>query len=275
MITIKIEKDTPEEVMDATALFINDLKNIIHAKATESVQVETGEISETMIRKDPTPAKIIPVAPKAHVFIPPAPVVPEVSTVTVDSDVPTPTNIAPIVPAVPEVATTSGAEVDVAGMAWDTRIHSRGKSKNVDGTWRRKRGISEELIKQVEAEIKNSDLSTDTLVPAIPAPIPAPVAIGGATANPFANTQGAGNTNNGTVAPAVPPVPQAAPVGAAVRSYSDLETLISQLILSNQTDGAKVMAVCAANSLAAVTLLKDADPSLIAKVYAEIEASAA
>lgn len=49
----------------------------------------------------------------------------------------------------------SGDDLDVRGLPYDSRIHSAGKSKNQDGTWRYRRGIDETVIEQVEKEIKS------------------------------------------------------------------------------------------------------------------------
>lgn len=68
---------------------------------------------------------------------------------------------------------TDGApeKLDSEGFPWDERIHSAGESKNKDGTWRVKRGVNPELIKQIQAEFKG--------VPYVPDPIstPAPVPV--------------------------------------------------------------------------------------------------
>ncbi len=67
----------------------------------------------------------------------------------------------------PEVASndtkqayTGGAEtvadVDSRGLPWDARIHSSNREKGKDGVWRRRRGVSEEVEKQVEAELMGS-----------------------------------------------------------------------------------------------------------------------
>lgn len=50
------------------------------------------------------------------------------------------------------------AEVDSKGMTWDARIHSSSKAKVTGGTWKYKRGISEEEVKRVEAELHNPTL---------------------------------------------------------------------------------------------------------------------
>ena len=42
---------------------------------------------------------------------------------------------------------------DGAMIPWDERIHSKGKSVNADRSWRLKRGVPEETVKAVEAEL--------------------------------------------------------------------------------------------------------------------------
>ena len=74
----------------------------------------------------PSPA---PAAPTAAVPAPPAP--------------PAPPVIVPVVP-----------KLDKNGFPWDQRIHSSSKGINEDGTWRAKRGVDKELVKTVEAELK-------------------------------------------------------------------------------------------------------------------------
>ena len=54
------------------------------------------------------------------------------------------------------VATGSAqaGDVDSRGLPWDSRIHSSNKEKGKDGVWRRRRGVSEEVEAQVEAELR-------------------------------------------------------------------------------------------------------------------------
>jgi hypothetical protein len=49
-----------------------------------------------------------------------------------------------------------GVDVDATGLPWDHRIHSRTKSKTGDGKWRVKRGESEEIIQEVENELRGT-----------------------------------------------------------------------------------------------------------------------
>lgn len=43
---------------------------------------------------------------------------------------------------------------DSRGLPWDARIHSSNREKGKDGVWRRRRGVSEEVEAQVEAELR-------------------------------------------------------------------------------------------------------------------------
>lgn len=64
----------------------------------------------------------------------------------------------------PEITTQRGdiaahgeaGDVDSRGLPWDARIHSSNREKGKDGVWRRRRGVSEEVEKQVEAELMGS-----------------------------------------------------------------------------------------------------------------------
>lgn len=49
-------------------------------------------------------------------------------------------------------AATSG--LDKSGLPWDERIHSSSKAFNADGTWRKKRGVSDALVAEVELQLK-------------------------------------------------------------------------------------------------------------------------
>lgn len=44
-------------------------------------------------------------------------------------------------------------DVDSRNVPWDERIHAGTKAKNADGTWRARRGVSPELVEQIEREL--------------------------------------------------------------------------------------------------------------------------
>ena len=56
-------------------------------------------------------------------------------------------------------------DLDDENMPWDLRIHSGGHSKTKDGLWKKKRGVSPELVEAVKAELLGTD---DTDIPAAP-----------------------------------------------------------------------------------------------------------
>lgn len=64
---------------------------------------------------------------------------------------PVPNNVTPDTTAVPQ--SQNLAEVDKKGMRWDARIHSSSKAKIADGTWKYRRGVTDEEIKRIEAEL--------------------------------------------------------------------------------------------------------------------------
>lgn len=48
---------------------------------------------------------------------------------------------------------TTTVELDASGRPWDERIHAGSRAKVADDTWKRRRGITDELYNQVMAEI--------------------------------------------------------------------------------------------------------------------------
>lgn len=94
----------------------------------------------------PTPPLAAPIA--APPTVPPAPVV---------SAPPAPPPIVPIPP-----------KVDSTGMPWDARIHSGNGAMTEAGIWRKKRGVTDQTIKEVEFELRQLML----LPPAEPSAAP-------------------------------------------------------------------------------------------------------
>ena len=63
-------------------------------------------------------------------------------------------------------------ELDSAGVPWDGRIHSVGKSKVANGTWRLRRGVDPDVVKSAEAEHQFAPVAPPpppTSVPSVPA----------------------------------------------------------------------------------------------------------
>ena len=64
------------------------------------------------------------------------------------------TSIEPTI--LPTTTAAGEIEVDVAGLPWDGRIHSRSKSKTKDGLWRVQRGLHDSVYEKVMAELKQT-----------------------------------------------------------------------------------------------------------------------
>jgi len=107
-------------------------------------------------------------------------------------------------------AAGDGQGVDKDGLPWDARIHSSSKAKNADGSWRVKRGLTDTLKAQVEAELKSST-AANTAAATTAAVTPPAAGVGGLPPLPGGN---------------LPPLPNAAATDPAY-------TALVQLIATN------------------------------------------
>jgi hypothetical protein len=74
-----------------------------------------------------------------------------------------------------EQTTAMTVELDADDLPWDERIHAGSKAKLAKTQqWRKKRGVSSDLILQVETELK-AVMNVPAPEPVIPAPAPEPV----------------------------------------------------------------------------------------------------
>ncbi len=89
------------------------------------------------------------------------------------------------------VANVAPGQLDSRGFPWDARIHSKAKSTNKDGSWRRLKGVNDTVVTAVEAEYKAAQPTPATFgtqpapqmpqhfqqqpAPQFPQPTPAPV----------------------------------------------------------------------------------------------------
>lgn len=53
-----------------------------------------------------------------------------------------------------EPVNTNAPAFDSSGLPWDERIHSANRGTNANGTWRKRRGVSDGLVAGVEAELR-------------------------------------------------------------------------------------------------------------------------
>ena len=94
------------------------------------------------------------------------------------------------VPPVPEVSNvppppTASVELDSNGLPWDGRIHASTKTKVAAGSWTKKRGVDENLVRHVEAELRAilaAPAAGGVPVPPFPSAGAAPVVTDPATA---------------------------------------------------------------------------------------------
>ena len=108
--------------------------------------------------------------------------------------------------AIPVAATTAAApaplvttpgplpttELDIKGIPWDGRIHASSKNKVADGSWRLKRGVDPEVVKQITEQIKQTMAAPAPVAGAAPSglaaqpwPFADPAAGGGDTPPPI------------------------------------------------------------------------------------------
>lgn len=135
-------------------------------------------------------------------------------------------------------------EFDASGLPWDGRIHSESRALVSDGTWRKRRGVDAEVVKQVEAELRGATVAEEPQeapAPTLPPPPPpAPAEV---------------------VAPPAPPAPPAAPVPQA-RTIADLSAAVAagrielpELLEMAQRQGAKDIISLSTNPAALAAVL--------------------
>lgn len=137
-----------------------------------------SELAEP-VRVAPLPPPAPPIA--AAALFSTAPVVPTAGAPTPVPPPPVPS--VPVPPALLAPAPVTDPALDVNGVAWDAALHASTKAKNVDGTWRARRNLSDKAVTPPAAPVPppppaiNSVATppAPTLVPLPPAaPVPPP-----------------------------------------------------------------------------------------------------
>lgn len=126
-------------------------------------------------------------------------------------------------------------ERDAKGLPWDERIHSSAKSKNMDGSWKKKKGVDDVTLAKVEAELRGVATTVQAPLappPAVTTPVAGPVIPQPQTAPP------------GPVAP--PPLPAPTnnydnvtipPVNKPAHSLSTFSANMAMIIAQFVTEG--------------------------------------
>lgn len=252
----------------------------------------------------PFPGETVPTA--AEVFARPQPIASDVPSIvdaaplpnvpadtTAITSIPTPpgASVQPVPSvenaAAPVVAQTPahapGAELDSRGFPWDSRIHSRTKSKKANGEWKYARGVEAALITDVERELRalmsiptpatNANAPTPLLAavavhspahtmtsPETVVPPPPPLQPAGTVSDPSAPT---GNTVD------TPPA-SIAPTASPSSDFPSLMKRVTEALAAGKLTEHQVLAACTAHKIQAIPALIQR-PDLIPLVSEEIE----
>lgn len=134
----------------------------------------------------------------------------------------------------PVMSLANGVDVDSRGLPYDARIHSVNKTKAPSGEWRTRRGISDALVNQVEAELKAAiaaapPVAVVQVAPAPVAPVAAPPApIAPVAPVPAAPVNVAPPAPQPPVAPAPPPPVTPVPLATGDLTFVDLLKKVSE-----------------------------------------------
>lgn len=110
----------------------------------------------------------------------------------------------------------NGSKVDVTGVVWDARFHGANMSKNQDGTWRRKKGLSEQEKADADnyeagcrgAPAATAQAAAGTVAPVQPtADVPSFLQTGSFAPSPVMPTPGMPSAIPGMPAAPPPPAP--------------------------------------------------------------------
>lgn len=144
--------------------------------------------------------------------------------------------VAPALPPFPPAALDTLkalANVDKGGLPWDERIHSSSKNFTADGNWRKKRGVDEALIAQVEAQLKQ--------LMGLPSPEARPVA--SVPAPPTVTV------------PAPPIITAPVELGDGKQAYISFIGRVSEAIVQKKITQDEVTAICQKYGIVSLVLL--------------------
>ena len=183
-----------------------------------------------------------------------------------------PSPLAPVAPTAPENTAAaapnpnSAIATDKAGLPWDQRIHSEGKTVNKgDGLWKAKRNVDPALKANVEAELLQL-----MAIPANPS-APKPPTDGPSTpVAPTAPTPTAPSAPDPAAAPTAPPAPLAtAQVSTIPKNLGELMIKAQAAVAAGRMAMLELTEAVKAEGIAALPLL-GTRPDLIPAVYARL-----
>lgn len=304
MITFTIPRDAV--VLRATAAMLEAVAASMGAAVTASASRPVCKepaltapygVEPVVVAAAPTPAPVAPLPTALEVS---AAVLGDLRTATHDAPDPV-AEVPPVAPVaeVPPVAPTTPADalaafgaaigspvapvdvtnedVDGDGLPWDGRIHSSGKSKMKNGTWKRKRGASPELVATVESELRGErpdleatvedalrdarpdlDAPAAVIIPPAPAVVAPPAPAVPAPPAPAADV-------------IIPPAPAVVAPAPAISSFPAL----MEKIVKGGYSQEKIQAACDASGVASIMLVAPrvaAEPELVPAIAAALDA---
>lgn len=178
----------------------------------------------------------------------------------------------PPVPVAP-VATT-GVTLDKNGFPWDDRIHSGNKAFVADGTWRKRRGVDDALVAQVEVELRA------VMNIAAPAPVIPPIPVVQVAAEIPADEAPMMPMHNASTVPPPPPLPAIVPppppppppppAVAEPNAYLNLIQLVTNVISTQKLTRPQVEACITSIDPSLNLQLLSKRPDLIPQIAAQI-----
>lgn len=164
-----------------------------------------------------------------------------------------PTSATPAPAASPAPTASSPPTLDAQGVPWDARIHSTPATLTKQNVWRAKRGVSDALVAQVQAELlaARGPVPTPPAAPSVPAAPPPSV--------PATPAPAAAPAPSAPVPAAPPPAdaPPAAPPAAAGPTFQDFMNWASAAQAAGKITIAQLNEAAALNGLERVGQLMD------------------
>lgn len=184
----------------------------------------------------PTPAAVAPSTVVAAT-LPTAPAGPTIGIVeppvgyTLPAPPPAHVATAPTAPAAPQTVANGGATHDASGLPYDGRIHSSTRAFTADGMWRKRRGVDDVTMGEVERQLR----AATVYVP--PAPVAAAAAL-------VPMPPGVVTVAADVPVPPAPPVAPVAPLG-----FGDLAVKFGDAMVSRALTQQHIAAACRAAGL--------------------------
>lgn len=247
-IHIEISGDASPTEWDALAAFVAVMRG---TTALSSVATINGPV--TIVAPTPEDLQVladeIPAGPSAAVVPPATPAEAADALIAAEENRVAALPAAASTPAAvsPPLSPPAGVELDSDGLPWDARIHASTKTKvQSNGTWKKIRKVEPELVKQVEAELRQVMAAPVPETPGMAAPVTVDGPVTTDPAAAFAAQQPAADVPpppGADVPPPpadnVPPPPASDPPAADPAPAADLTEFarIMKVVAAKQTAG--------------------------------------